>query len=78
MPEIPKEIPMEELLKFASTPQGQALLSQLQQKHGQELEAAMAQAQAGNYDQVKQMVSDFLKSPSGKLIMMQFRGRFNG
>ena len=65
---------MEEAMKLAASPQGQALLAMLQQQHGAALESAMAQAQAGNYEQVKQSLSNFLETPAGKALLKQLRG----
>lgn len=65
---------MEEAMKLAASPQGQALLAMLQQQHGTALESAMAQAQAGNYEQIKQTLSGFLDTPAGKALLKQLRG----
>lgn len=67
-------IPMEDAIKLASTPQGQAILAQLQQQHGEKLEQAMQQAQTGDFEQVKRTLSDFLASPEGQSILKQLRG----
>lgn len=77
-PDLPQGLPMEELMKLAATPQGQALLSQLQSQHPKELESAIAQAQAGDYEQVKRTVTDFLHTPAGRELMKQLRGHGNG
>lgn len=71
----PQGLPIEQIMRLADTPQGKALLSQLQQQHPQELENAIAQAQAGNYEQVKRTISDYLSSPEGKELMKKLRGR---
>ncbi len=76
--DYPQGLPIEEMIKLAGTSQGQALIAVLQQSHGKELEGAIAQAQAGNYEQVKQTLSAFLASPSGKAIFEQLRGNGNG
>ncbi len=76
--DYPQGLPIEEMMKLAGTSQGRAILSMLQQQHGKELEAAVAQAQTGNYEQVKQTLSAFLASPSGKAILEQLRGNGNG
>lgn len=76
--DYPQGLPIEEMMKLAGTSQGRAILSMLQQQHGNELEAAVAQAQMGNYEQVKQTLSAFLASPSGKAILEQLRGNGNG
>lgn len=72
-PKIPQGLPMEQIMKLAATPQGQAVLSQLQNDHPKELEAAIAQAQAGNFQQVQRTLSDFLNSPAGQELMKQLR-----
>lgn len=77
-PNIPKGLPLEEMMKLASSAEGQALLSQLQQQHGKTMESAIAQAQAGDFTQVKQMMSEFLSSPAGQELMKQMRGFNNG
>lgn len=73
-PDYPQGLPMEEVMKLAGTPQGQALLAQLQQNHGKAMEAAIAQAQAGNFEQVRKTMSEFLASPAGQELMKQLRG----
>ena len=69
---------MEDALRFAATPQGQAVLSQLQQEHSQALQTAMAQAQTGDYRQLKKTLSDFINSPTGKAVLEQLRRNSNG
>ena len=75
---LPQGLPLEEMLKLAGTPQGQALLSMLQQQHGKTMESAIAQAQAGDFTQVKQTMTEFLTSPAGQELMKQMRGLNNG
>jgi hypothetical protein len=77
-PNIPKGLPLEEMMKLASSAEGQALLSQLQQQHGKTMENAIAQAQAGDFTQVKQTMSEFLSSPAGQELMKQMRGLNHG
>ena len=71
---FPPGLPMEQMLKFAETPQGQAILTQLQNSHPKELEEAIAQAQAGNYQQVQHAMTEFLKSPAGKELIRKLKG----
>lgn len=77
-PNIPQGLPLDKIVKLAATEEGQALLAQLQQHHGQTMESAIAQAQAGDFTQVKQTMSDFLASPAGQELMKQMRGFNNG
>ena len=68
-----QNLPLEEAMKLAATPQGQQLLQQLQNQHGPLLQSAIAQAQSGDYEQVKQMLSGLLHSPEGKALLEQLR-----
>lgn len=68
-----QELPIEDAMKLAATPNGMHLLHQLQKQHGPLLESAMQQAQSGNYEQVKQMLSGLLNSPEGKALLEQLR-----
>lgn len=76
--DYPKGIPMEEAMKLASSPEGKALLSQLQQQHGQQVQSAIAQAQAGNYEQVKKTLATLMDTPAGKALLEQLRGQGHG
>ena len=69
-----QSLPIEEAMRLAATPQGQQLLKQLQAQHGPLLQSAMQQAQSGDYEQVKQMLSGLLHSPEGKALLEQLRG----
>lgn len=75
---LPQGLPMEKIMQLAASPQGQALLTQLQQTHPEALESAMRDAQSGNYEQVRKSMSEFLSSPAGQALMQQMRGLNNG
>ena len=77
-PEYPQGFSMEQAMQLAGTAQGQALLNQLQQQHGKALEAAVAQAQSGNYEQLQKTLQDFLTTPDGKALLQQLRGGRHG
>lgn len=66
-------LPLGEAMKLAATPRGQQLLQQLQAQHGDLLKSAMQQAQSGDYEQVKQMLTGLLNSPEGKALLEQLR-----
>ena len=68
-----KQIPLQEAMKLAGTPQGQAILNQLKEQHGDLLQSAILQAQSGNYEHVKKMLSGLLQSPEGKALLEQMR-----
>lgn len=71
-------LPMEKIMQLANSPQGQALLAQLQQSDPNTLKSAMQSAQAGNYEDVKKTMTDFLATPAGQALMKQMRGLNNG
>ena len=73
-PKIPQGLSMEQMMTLASTPQGQAALAKLQNDHPAELERAVQQAQAGDFQQVQKTLSAFLESPAGKELLKQLRG----
>ena len=75
---LPQGLPMEKIVQLANSPQGQALLAQLQQSDPGAMQSAMENAQAGNYEQVKKTMTDFLDTPAGQALMQQMRGLNNG
>lgn len=71
-------LPMDKIMQLANSPQGQALFAQLQQSDPNALQSAMQNAQAGNYEQVKKTMTEFLSTPAGQALMQQMRGLNNG
>lgn len=69
-----QNIPIEEAMKLAATPQGQLFLQQLQEQHGTLMQSAIAQAQSGDYDAVKKLLSGLLNTPQGKALLDQLKG----
>ncbi len=77
---MPKQdnLSMLEAMRLANSDAGKQLLSQLQQSHGAELQSAMAQAAAGNYDQVRQAMSAAMQNPEIRAMLEQLRRNGNG
>ena len=71
-------LPMDKIMQLANSPQGQAMLAQLQQNDPDMIKSAMQDAQAGNYAQLQKTMSEFLKTPAGQTLMKQMRGLNNG
>lgn len=71
-------LPMDKITQLANSPQGQAILEQLQANDPNMLQSAMQDAQAGNYAQLQKTMSEFLKTPAGQSLMKQMRGMNNG
>lgn len=65
---------MREAMKMAQSDPGRQLLALLKQTRGQELETAMAQASAGDYEQVKKTMSGLLSSPEVQALLKQMGG----
>ncbi len=63
----------EDVKKIAQSKAGQQLYQFLQQNQAQQLKDAMAQAAAGNMEQVKKTVSAMMQSPEAKALMEQLR-----
>jgi hypothetical protein len=72
--DLTQGLPMDKIMQLANSPQGQAIFTQLQQSDPQALQSAMQDAQAGNFEQVKKTMSEFLSSPAGQALMQQMRG----
>lgn len=67
------ESPMDyaELLRLAQSPAGQQLISALKQSQGNNLNAAMAKAAAGDYTLAKQAITEFLSTPEAKELLQK-------
>ena len=78
MHEFPQGLNMEQLMALAGSPQGRAMIAQLQNQNSSQLETAVAQAQAGDFRQVKETLNQYLQSPAGQELMKQLRGQRNG
>lgn len=60
--------------QLAQSETGKQLLALLQQTGGQELQAAIAQAKAGNVSQAQKTLSALLESPEAKRLLTQLGG----
>lgn len=58
----------------SSSPRGQQLLASLQQLNSNEINSAMADAAAGNYDRAQKTISAFLATPEAKKLLSQVEG----
>lgn len=65
---------MSELMRLAQSPAGRQLLSALQKSGGEELNAAMAKAAAGDYSQAQKAISAFLSTPEAQKLLQQLEG----
>ena len=58
-----------ELLRLAQSPAGQQLIALLQQRGGDRLSAALAQASAGDYRQAQALLSDLLAQEDAQALI---------
>lgn len=63
-----------ELLKIANSPEGQKLLSLIQEHGGNQYAQAMRQAESGDYSGAKEMVSKIMSSPDAMKLIEKIRG----
>ena len=66
----------EQAMALAQSDAGKKLLALLQETNGEQLQKAMEQAAAGDFDQVKQTLSELLSSPQVRAMLEQM-GRQN-
>lgn len=64
-----------ELLKIANSPEGQKLLSLIQERGGNQYAQAMRQAEGGDYSGAKEMISKIMSSPDAMKLIEKIRGR---
>lgn len=64
-----------ELLKIANSPDGQKLLSMIQERGGDQYAKAMQQAERGDYSGAKEMISKIMSSPEAMQLIEKIRGK---
>lgn len=72
--ELPQGFSMQDAMRLAGTPAGQQLIRLLRQQNGTDLNAAMANAAKGNYDDARQALSSLLSSPEIQALLKQLGG----
>ena len=65
---------MQEAMRLAQSDAGKQLLSLLQNTQADQLQAAMDQAAAGDYEQVKKTMSSLLASPEAQALVKKLGG----
>lgn len=63
-----------QIMRFVQSPAGQQLLESLQQLNSNEINSAMADAAAGNYDRAQKTISAFLATSEAKKLLSQVEG----
>ena len=70
----PNSQELAQIMRFVHSPAGQQLLASLQQLNSNEINSAMADAAAGNYDRAQKTISAFLATPEAKKLLSQVEG----
>jgi hypothetical protein len=65
------KLSMEDARRLAQTEPGQRLISHLQSQNPRQLQAAMAQASAGDYEQLKKTLAAFMDTPEAQALLRQ-------
>ena len=65
---------MQEATRLARSPAGQQLLSKICQSNSAQMDEALQQFQAGNYDQAKQLLAPLLSSPELQELIRKLGG----
>lgn len=65
---------VEDAKRIAQSEAGQKLIALLQRSGGEQLQNAMQQASAGNYDQVQNTLSALMSSPEAQELLKQLGG----
>jgi len=64
---------MEEAMRLAQSDTARQLMELLRQQNGEALQKAAASASEGNYEQVKQIMSQLLSNPEAAALMQRLK-----
>lgn len=73
-----KNFSMQDAMKLAQSDAGKRLFALLQQQNAQQLQDAMDDAAAGNYEQVKNSMASMLASPEIRELLKKIGGDSHG
>ncbi len=68
------EFSMQDAIQLANSPVGEQLLSMIKKKNPDALNQAMAQANEGNFEQIKETMSALMKDKDIQAMLKQFGG----
>ena len=66
-----QDFSIQEAKRLAKTPEGQKLMTMLQQKDNEKLQKAMAEASAGNYKEAGSILQSLLSSPEAQQLIQK-------
>ena len=74
MQPTPNSQELAQIMRFVQSPAGQQLLASLRQLNANEINSAMADVSAGNYDRAQKTIAAFLATPAAKKLLSQVEG----
>ena len=74
MQPTPNSQELAQIMRFVQSRAGLQLLASLLQLHSSEINSAMADAAAGNYDRAQKTIAAFLATPEAKKLLSQAEG----
>ena len=66
-----QDFSIQEAKRLAKTPEGQKLMTMLQQNDNEKLQKAMAEASAGNYKEAGSILQSLLSSPEAQQLIQK-------
>lgn len=71
MNQKPDDLSVQKAMRFANTPAGQQLIAMLQQADHSQIQKAMSQASAGDFNDAQKTLSSILSSPEAQKLLKQ-------
>lgn len=71
MNQKPDDLSVQKAMQFANTPAGKQLIAMLQQADHSQIQKAMSQASAGDFNDVQKTLSSILSSPEAQKLLKQ-------
>ena len=71
---LPGNLPMQEVLRIASSPAGRQLIALLQQQGGETFQDAIKNAAGGDYTQAKRAIEAMMADPKAQQLLKELKG----
>ena len=71
MNQKPDDLSVQKAMQFAKTPAGKQLIAMLQQADHSQIQKAMSQASAGDFNDAQKTLSNILSSPEAQKLLKQ-------
>ncbi len=78
MQEKSENYSMQEILRLAKSPAGQAILQLLQEQHKDTMQSVVKSAQEGQMDKASENLAQFLRDPRARALLQRLQEEENG